>query len=167
MKQMQQWPAKLWSSQIRTPKKILASKRFCGPSCMQLCQLGNSAKWLEKESQRVAMKQRVRQLQGAGMRKVYDEWWPNQWLYNSTIHSKTPLGTHHFEKLWNSSSPRKNSTLLGAQALNSIFFGHLLWRKDPIWDDLGWRKVGMGSSTPSTPLERIVYEKIFRRDGYA
>lgn len=110
---------------------------------------------------------RVHQLQGAGMRKYMMNDGPTN---DSIIPLYLPfckIPKHHFEKFWNSSYPRKNSTLLGAQALNAIFFGQLLWRKDPIRDDLGWRKVGMGSSTPSTPLEKIVYEKIFRGDGYA
>lgn len=110
---------------------------------------------------------RVHQLQGAGMRKYMMNDGPTN---DSIIPLYLPfckIPKHHFEKFWNSSYPRKNTTLLGAQALNAIFFGQLLWRKDPIRDDLGWRKVGMGSSTPSTPLEKIVYEKIFRGDGYA
>lgn len=96
MRQMQQWPAKLLSSQIRTPKK-LASKRFCGPSCMQ-----HYASWeilpndWRKNHKELPWTFKGPSVAGCWDEKVYDEWWPNQWLYNSTIPSflqnpKTPL----------------------------------------------------------------------------
>ena len=143
------------------PQEKTRIKTLLWPSCMQIWSnmpIGNSGKSFEEESKGY---HEATPLGSNGpyipsvcrvlVWKVYDEWWPNKWLYINTIlpFFQNPRSTTS-KKLW------KIGTLRVPRRVHPWCPGvefDLLWTSSVA---KGCASGRLGSSTPSAPLERKV-----------